>query len=195
MFLVMHIIMVAVRATDSLEMEEATGEAERPIQVNMSVKPPIVTHPEQNSNNSLLQSPFDSMGMNLPHPLSKTKRPTQYSQSDQVWTASELLYSQDSSVPAASLAFESPSEQHTTLPQLIYNIEVRMVEPSWEKGGGYSIVRKGLHADCVGRDHLVAVKHVRSGRGSLAEKSKKALKNEWEVIWQSTVVRLNCFCV
>lgn len=180
----MHIqfTMSIVRASGPLDMEEATDGSERLAQVNIYAKSSSVTQPGLNSNNFLLQSPFESLGMNLPHPLSKTNKPPQYSQSIHDWTASDLFHSECSSVHAASSAFESPSEQHTTLPQLIYNIEVRMVEGSWEKGGGYSIVRKGLHADCLGREYLVAVKHVRGSRESLAEKSKEALKNEWEVI-------------
>lgn len=64
-------------------------------------------------------------------------------------------------------------------PELVVNIEVKLLDNGWEKVGGYGRVRQGEYMDSSGNVHKVAVKFV----DALAPNAAwEALKNEFDIL-------------
>lgn len=64
-------------------------------------------------------------------------------------------------------------------PELVVNIEVKILNNNWEKVGGYGRVRQGEYTDSTGKVHRVAVKFV----DALAPNAAwEALKNEFDIL-------------
>lgn len=129
---------------------------------------------------SLLCSPFEPVNMRSLHALPGDNSVVDHEAPSSMMSCECHDYCNLNSTVATDMAFESPSEQYSAFPHLIHDIQVSYVDPSWEKGGGFSTVRKAVYRAKEG-NRPVAVKQVKHSSNSLATRSTRALENELQV--------------